>query len=198
MFGPMIGKLGCLVLIILLTLTTTCVAIAGDTRTKDISFADRVAKYLQKLTSYRVVRNENLNGTGQSTPVENAVWAKQVTLKAKETTRNIYHQRTYQRLFFSFYQFADSTQCAAARDSILRCFSGSGTTVVWGVAQQSAKSIPCIYIFNPTEIIICHIHCEQESGTWSTHKRNLRTHFESAGGRTMEVGCGGPFAFYTR
>jgi hypothetical protein len=158
-------------------------------------FEIKVDSFLKKYSADFVVSKENLDGTGQQHTVHNTIWTKKITLKSRAPIKNNYNQTSYQRLYLAFYKFADNNRSKAAMDSLLNCFGGDCGKIKWGAEGQSSKTTPCIFIFNETEIISCHINCERENGDWTKYKHDIELYFGSKSSSIMETGCGGPINF---
>jgi hypothetical protein len=130
--------------------------------------------------------------------IKSATWKKFVTLKSKATIQDSNGKTTNLKLRFGFYQFKDSTACKTAMESLLNCFGGDCSKIKWGVSEQKAKTIPCIYIFNTTEIIACKVSCEEKNNYWTLFKPSLGTTFGISPYKVMESDCGGSMTFKER
>ncbi len=161
-------------------------------------FENKINGFLKNYSADFVLsKKDNLEGTGQQFALEkiNPTWKRKITLKSKVTIQNKYKQPSYERLYLAFYKFEDQKQCTAAMDTLLNCFGGDCFKIKWGVTGQTAKTTPCLYIFNETEIISCHISCETENEFWPKFKRDLEVHFSHGAYKVLEAGSGGPLNF---
>ena len=171
-------------------------SIMGSSATPD--FQTKVDSFLKKYLADFSISKDNLNGSGQGYDFEDKtkpIWVKRITLKCKTSFVNNYPQTVYQRLYLSFFQYKSDKQCTAALDSLLNCFGGMCTKLQWDVKGQSAKTIPCIYLFNEKEIVACYINCEHQNDFWIKFKHDIEMTFSNGASRVMETGCGGPINF---
>lgn len=124
-------------------------------------------------------------------------WKRAICLKGKLSFRNKYNQTVYPRIYLSFYQYKDTTECTKARLQLLNCVGGDCTSVKWGNNGSSVKSSPFIYVFNLTQIIVGHIACEHTNNDWTLFKKDLLINFKLKDSKVMELqGCGAPLIFY--
>jgi hypothetical protein len=161
-------------------------------------FETKIDNWVKLYLANFIVDQSNLNGTGQQSAtdqVNSASWKKKITLKSKTTIKDKNEKITNLKIYLAFYEFADANSCNSAKDSVLNCFGGDCTKIQWGKDDQTAKTIPCLYIFNEKQIISCHVSCEEKNNYWTLFKPDLEKNFSSQGSKILEADCGGPFMF---
>lgn len=167
-------------------------------QTSTTNFQTRVEGFVKKYSTHFTTSIDNIDVKGQQYTLDTRTkptWTKKVTLRSKTSFVNNYRQTVYQRLNLSFYQYDTNAKCTAALDSLLNCFGGECCKLNWGDSAQSAKSIPCIYIINETEIVACHINCEHQNDFWTKFKHDLEMTFRDGASAIIESGCGGSINF---
>ena len=161
-------------------------------------FETKVDNYIKLYLPNFDISNENPSESRMLFIIDSlksTVWTRKVTLKSKQTIQDKNGQTTNLRLNLSFYNFEDSKKCKDAMNVLLNCFGGDCGKIEWGTPGQTAKTTPCVFVFNEREIITCSISCEQENGYWNGFKEDLIKTLREDPAKIMEAGCGGPITF---
>ena len=186
------------------TIISLCVSIfiltslTSNKITSGSTFKGEVDSFLEKYSAGFSAIPERYNSFGNDYILDTKVmssWKKIVTLKSKIKFENNYKQIVSQRLFLGFYKYENKVKCSAALDSLLACFGNDCAKIKWGEQVSSLKATPSIYIVNDSEIIVCHIRCEQINNSWEIFKDELIHTFGEENSGVIESGCGGPVEF---
>jgi hypothetical protein len=182
------------IIAIILIFSTIFFLAFRQTSTKE-NFKTKTEKFVKKYSAEYSVSADNLYKSGFQYTLDNKTkhsWTKKETLKCKKSFKNKYNQTSYQRLYFAFYHYDTQQNGKAAFDSLTNCFPSQCVKIEQNKNIKAHKTIPAIYIINITEIITCHIGCEQIQDNWANIQKDLIDTFGDAQSIIITTGCGGP------
>jgi len=165
-------------------------------------FKNKTEIFIKKYLADYSVSADNLDGSGYQWTLDTKTkhsWTKKQTLKSKKSFINKYKQTSYQRLFFAFYQYDNEQTGKSALDSLIKCFPMDGCyKITIGQNIPALKSIPAIYLINKTEIITCHLPCEQIQDNWTNIQQDIINTFGDKQSIIITTGCGGQLEWKTK
>ena len=175
----------------ILTLTLTSFLLTDNSD----DFKTKVENFIAKYSTDYATSPETLDGTGYQWTLDTKTrptWTTKQTLKSKEPFINKYDQTAYQRLFFAFYQYDTEEKGKIALDSLTNCFPPLCLKIQRDKNKEGTKAIPAIYLITKTEIVTCHLHCEQIRDNWTEITKDIIKTFGDQESVIITTGCGGP------
>ncbi len=165
---------------------------------KPANFSDdfkiKTETFLKKYEKDYSNSNETLPANGYQRTLDETKhsWIKKETLKSKKSFINLYDQVAYQRLYFAFYEYPNEETAKAAWNRLATCFPLMCDSVITRKYIKVLQTIPAVYIFNNSEIITCHVSCEQEFENWKNIQEDIVKTFSDSLSKVIITGCGGP------
>lgn len=162
-------------------------------------FEIKVDSFLKKLDGKYNVSSERFSNSklNENTleKLKYSTWSKTVTYKCKNSFRNHYKQKIYQRFYLGFHEYDTKEKCDTAFDKVMNCLGTDCQKITWGDGKYGLKTTPFIYVKTEKQIVFCKIHCEHTNAFWEEFKKQIEQEFKTEKFKIIIAGCGGPLIF---
>lgn len=158
-------------------------------------FKSKANAFLDSYLLNYSISSENIDNTGYQKTLDKKTvfaWTKKQTIKSKKSYIINTNQKVYQRLYIAFYEYKNELNGKAAFDTLTNCFGMLCERIIIDKEIANFKTFPSIYIINKTNIVSCHLTCEQEFDNWTKIKEDLINSFADETSKIITTGCSGP------